>query len=175
MSWRNYFENSVKQSMKFLLVILNSRWKLWHTWWSRRSSRVFWQDGLCHLKYQRASSAKISGEIYTGDSKRSRKRNNLYLDCSLWGGVTWDGLKITEHRWLRYDSQRRLLMKKQTTWFVEWHFTGIAEIILKLFVCFERNIRTDEELIAHIRLGEYCTETTTQPKSIGSGVITEWR
>ena len=35
--------------------------------------------------------------------------------------------------------------------------------------------RTDEELTAHIRLGEYCTEITVQPKSIGSGVMTEWK
>ncbi|MBU5480338.1 glycoside hydrolase family 30 protein [Blautia sp. MSJ-19] len=73
-----------------------------------------------------------------------------------------------------------------------WHFThflepgavriGVSRYTDKLEVtAFEKDDkitfvilnRTDEELTAHIRLGEYCTELTVQPKSIGSGVMTE--
>lgn len=75
-----------------------------------------------------------------------------------------------------------------------WHFThflepgavriGVSRYTDKLEVtAFEKDDkitfvilnRTDEELTAHIRLGEYCTEITVQPKSIGSGVMTEWK
>lgn len=75
-----------------------------------------------------------------------------------------------------------------------WHFThflepgavriGVSRYTDKLEVtAFEKDDRitfvilnrTDEELTAHIRLGEYCTEITVQPKSIGSGVVTEWK
>lgn len=75
-----------------------------------------------------------------------------------------------------------------------WHFThflepgavriGVSRYTDKLEVtAFEKDDkitfvilnRTDEELTAHIRLGEYCTEITAQPKSIGSGVMTEWK
>lgn len=75
-----------------------------------------------------------------------------------------------------------------------WHFThflepgavriGVSRCTDKLEVtAFEKDDkitfvilnRTDEELTAHIRLGEYCTEITVQPKSIGSGVMTEWK
>lgn len=73
-----------------------------------------------------------------------------------------------------------------------WHFThflesgavriGVSRYTDKLEVtAFEKDDRitfvilnrTDEELTAYIRLGEYCTELTVQPKSIGSGVMTE--
>lgn len=75
-----------------------------------------------------------------------------------------------------------------------WHFThflepgvvriGVSRYTDKLEVtAFEKDDkiifvilnRTDEELTAHICLGEYCTEITVQPKSIGSGVMTEWK
>ena len=74
-----------------------------------------------------------------------------------------------------------------------WHFThflepgavriGVSRYTDKLEVtAFEKDDkitfvilnRTDEELTAYIRLGEYCTELTVQPKSIGSGVMTEY-
>ena len=75
-----------------------------------------------------------------------------------------------------------------------WHFThfleagavrvGVSRYTDKLEVtAFEKDDRitfvvlnrTDEELTAYIRLGEYCTELNVLPKSIGSGVITDWK
>ena len=75
-----------------------------------------------------------------------------------------------------------------------WHFThfldpgavrvGVSRYTDKLEVtAFEKDDRitfvvlnrTDEEITAYIRLGEYCTELNVQPKSIASGVITGWK
>ena len=92
-----------------------------------------------------------------------------------------------------YDREKKQLTESNILGYL-WHFThfikpganriGMSRYTDKLEVtAFEKEgeivfvmlNRTEERIPAYIRLGEYCTEIQVAPKSVGTGVITDWK